>query len=311
MKRTANALAAWTGVGLMSVGCAPAQVFVVADTMEEIEFTSLELDVDRVVLDGCNGRSKTFVVDRTLDLVDPTGIELPRGEWCGLSLRTAESRQGDPPLRMEGWLGQGDVYHLHASPAEGRIDDRFELRKGKQAILLDVDQWLDLTQLLFDVRNATEVYPGTDEPLITEPATSALLASVELSSALRVVPKKKLNPSLQKLLEQGGSSDTPRWEDDGPGSSSSSGCNGKGCSDRGDTGGTKSSDSGDSPEDSGNGGLDSGISEKSCGDGCGDGDGCAGGDDTGVDAVDTGLVIPGVLGLFALARRRRREFRRS
>ena len=298
-------------MGVVCVGlsaCAPAKVYVVAAPAGGLELTSLELDVDRVVLDGCGGRSKSFDVSDTLDLLDPVGLQLPRGEWCGLSLRTPKQKKKRPPaLRMAATLSPDLLFALEAHPSEGRVEGKFTLRKGKQAVLLDVGQWLDQAQLREDLTTTSEWSEEYGVPLLTEPVTSALLASVELSPSLSVLPKKKLDDEVAGLIDAATSRSTDRWSDRSQ--SNSGGCNGDGCSSDSDTGSDKGDDSGsseDGDDSGGGGGVDTGV-EKSCGDGCGgSGDGCSGSDSGGYTATDTGLVLPGALGLFALARRRRR-----
>ena len=154
-----------------------------------------------------------------------------------------------------------------------------------------------------------ERHPETGNAVVKEPSTSALLASVDLSTGLSVRPENKLKSDLQDVLGEARSQSTERWVD--PSNEGVFGCDQDDGSSDGDSGSDGGGDTGASGSgDSGysGGGYDSGV-EKSCGDGCGSGNGCTDSGDTAAYSsysVDSGMVLPGVVGLLALARRRRR-----
>jgi len=294
MMRTAGALAC----SLAMLGCRPVTLFLVAESSDpNLHLERVYLDVERVRFQFCldDEEDQIYWVDETFNLMSPRGIRVKGGTPCVIDIFSPKDND-QHPFRVTGTYAPDTTFHLQyrlRSITAGGT----ELEDGDYVLTTDVARLFSQSFIQRELHQPNHLHPYTGAPIIEPPFANAedLRESGDLirTAELTLFAAKDVDKPTRKKLRDARSkrgklrSSRPGCDNDGPG-----------CDDSPvDTSALDTAP----PADSG-GGADTGQPKKSCAEGCADG--CTGSDDSGV-AVDSGWALPGFLGLFAWARRRR------
>ncbi len=124
------------------------------DVPDSLTVTQATMDLSALALDGCTDAGERIDVSAEIDLLDPTAVAVPGGEWCALVVEVATnglslSGETSDATRFSVILDPGDLVISHAVTIDG----------GAAAVTLSLDRFVDASAL-DDPSGEVEITPA-------------------------------------------------------------------------------------------------------------------------------------------------------
>lgn len=138
---------------LLACGSPAVDLNVVAVGSESLTVSRAAATVENLIFDDCDDGTWEVEVGGGLDLLHPSPVAVPEGEWCALALEFA-SDPFEGSLRLAGEAGQG--FEVALDPGVVVVDAAIDLSE-ERLLVLDVDL------LLGELTGTEELNVGPDD----------------------------------------------------------------------------------------------------------------------------------------------------
>lgn len=149
----------------------PGDSFTTVADPKGLTWGSAELTLDRVVMTPCGARDHDVVtVDAPIDLLAPDPLQIPAGDWCGLTLYADR-------LELQASASGGERVFVDLDELAVVVSGSVPVDGGAYVLELAEPGWLDADALALDPRDPLEIDGAHAD-------ADALVAALEYGSGL-------------------------------------------------------------------------------------------------------------------------------